>query len=128
VHLPRALARFNRRFNNPLQLRWAGRLRGYGIVQHTGRKSGRAYRTPVNAFRTSDGFVFLVGYGTHSDWVRNLIAAGGGHLVHRGHRYALRDPRLLSGRDGVALLPAPMRLIARLFRSDDVLAVRAARA
>jgi deazaflavin-dependent oxidoreductase (nitroreductase family) len=126
VHLPRALARFNRRFNNPLQLRWAGRIRGYAIIEHTGRKSGRAYRTPVNAFRTPEGFAFLVGYGTHSDWVRNLLAAGGGQLVHRNQRYEISAPKLVSGDDGRAMLPAPMRLLTRLVRAQDVLVVRAA--
>jgi deazaflavin-dependent oxidoreductase (nitroreductase family) len=126
VHLPRVLARFNRRVNNPLQLRWAGRLRGYAIIEHTGRRSGRAYRTPVNAFRTPTGFAFIVGYGTHSDWVRNLLAAGGGQVLHRRQRYEISAPRLLSGPAGWVLLPAPVRLLLRVVRAQDVLVVTAA--
>lgn len=126
MHLPRVLTRFNKRINNPLQLRWAGRIRGYAIIEHTGRKSGKSYRTPVNAFRTSDGFAFIVGYGTQSDWVRNLLAAGGGHVVHRGQRYEISAPRLVSGPAGLALLPAPVRLLLRVVRHSDVMAVDAA--
>jgi deazaflavin-dependent oxidoreductase (nitroreductase family) len=126
VHLPRALARFNRRVNNPIQLRWAGRIRGYAIIEHTGRRSGRAYRTPVNAFRTPDGFAFLIGYGTQSDWLRNVLAAGGGHVVHRGQRYAVSAPRVLTGDEGRALLPAPMRLLTKVVRAEEVLVVTAA--
>ena len=126
MHLPRALTRFNKRINNPLQLRWAGRLRGYAIIEHTGRRSGRPYRTPVLAFRTPDGFAFIVGYGTQSDWVRNLLASGGGHLVHRRQRYEITAPRLLTGAAGLALLPRPLRALLRVVRSEDVLSVTAA--
>jgi deazaflavin-dependent oxidoreductase (nitroreductase family) len=127
VHLPRVLARINRRVTNPLQRHWAGRIPFHGIIEHIGRKSGRAYRTPVLAFRNGEGFAFIVGYGTQSDWLRNVLAAGGGHVVHRGHRYRITNPRLLSGPEGLAQLPAPMSLLLRLVRTSDVLSVDATR-
>jgi hypothetical protein len=49
--LPKRLAGFNARVTNRLTRRVAGRLPGFGIVSHVGRRSGRAYRTPVNVFR-----------------------------------------------------------------------------
>jgi deazaflavin-dependent oxidoreductase (nitroreductase family) len=124
--LPRALARFNRYVTNPIQSRWAGVLPGYGIVEHAGRKSGKTYRTPVNVFRTDGGFVIWLGYGLRTDWLRNLQAADGGTLVHRRRRYTLSAPRVVSGADGVRLLPLPARLMARLVRANDVLLVSAA--
>lgn len=124
MHLPRLLARFNRHVTNPIQRRWAGRIPAHAIIEHVGRRSGRAYRTPVMAFRTPDGgFVFLVGYGTQSDWVRNLLAAGGGTVEHRGRRYQVSDPTLVPAPGGRELLPAPLRLITRLTGSGDVLTV-----
>lgn len=95
----------------------------HGIVEHTGRRSGRGYRTPVLAFSTRDrrGFVFIVGYGLHSDWLRNVLAAGGAGFVHRRRHYALSNPHLLRGAAGWALLPLPARLLARLARVDAVL-------
>jgi deazaflavin-dependent oxidoreductase (nitroreductase family) len=125
MHLPRALARFNRRVTNPIQRRWAGVLPGYGIVEHVGRKSGHRYRTPVNIYPAHDGFVISLFYGTETDWVRNLTAAGHGELVHRGRRYALSNPHIVSGAEGRALLPRPVRLISRLVRNDNVLHVSA---
>ena len=89
MSLPRALAQFNRFVNNPIQRRWAGLLPGYGIVEHVGRKSGKAYRTPVNVFRAEGGFVIWLGYGMRTDWLRNLQAADGGILLHRRKRYAV---------------------------------------
>jgi deazaflavin-dependent oxidoreductase (nitroreductase family) len=126
MHLPRALAAFNRRVTNPIQRRWAGRLPGYAIIEHVGRKSGRSYRTPVLCVRRSGGFAFLVGYGLESDWVRNLLAADGGAVVHRGRRYQVRDVRLVPSPAGRALLPRPLQLITRLAREGDVLTVQIA--
>jgi hypothetical protein len=87
MHLPRALARFNRYVTNPIQRRWAGVIPLHGILEHTGRKSGRSYRTPVLVFGRPGGFAITIGYGLRSDWVRNLLAAGGGGLTHRRRHY-----------------------------------------
>ncbi|WGL53369.1 nitroreductase family deazaflavin-dependent oxidoreductase [Nocardioides sp. BP30] len=123
MHLPRALAAFNRKVTNPLQRRWAGRIPGHAIIEHVGRKSGRAYRTPVLCVRRSGGFAFLVGYGLESDWVRNLLAADGGSVVHRGRRYRVRDVRLVPAPAGQDLLPRPLRLVTRLVHEGNVLTV-----
>jgi deazaflavin-dependent oxidoreductase (nitroreductase family) len=121
MQLPRALARLNRRVTNPLQRLWAGRLPGFGIIEHVGRRSGAVYRTPLNVYRAPGGFVILIDYGPHSDWVRNLQAAGGGQLVHRGQRYVVAEPELLAGGSGRSLLPWPARAVSRLARMDNVL-------
>ena len=92
------MARFNRRFANPLFLRVAGHLPGFAIVGHVGRKSGCAYRTPVNAFRTDEGYVIALTYGSESDWVKNVLAAGSCELHTRGRRVHLSDPRLETDR------------------------------
>ena len=123
MHLPRRLAAFNRHVTNPIQRRWAGRLPGYAIIEHTGRRSGRSYRTPVLCLRRPDGFAFLVGYGLGSDWVRNLLAADGGTVVHRSRRYRVRDVRLVPAPAGRTLLPRPLQLITRLAHEGNVLTV-----
>lgn len=104
MHLPRALAAFNRRVTNPIQRRWAGVIPLHGIVEHTGRRSGRTYRTPVLTFRRGARVSFIVGYGTQSDWVRNLLAAGGGRLEHRRRTYTLSEVRMTHRR----LFPLPL--------------------
>lgn len=95
-------------------------LPGYGIVEHTGRRSGRTFRTPLNVFSAQDGFVIPIAYGRQSDWVRNLLAAGGGAVVHRRRRYLLSNPRIVTGTAARAMLPLYGRLLSRLFRADDV--------
>jgi deazaflavin-dependent oxidoreductase (nitroreductase family) len=92
MRLPDQLARFNRHVTNPIQRMWAGKLPGFGIIEHVGRRSGKVYRTPVNTYRIPDGFAVFLVYGPDRDWVRNLNAAGRGRLVHRGRTYDVTDP------------------------------------
>ena len=46
----------------------------YMVITHTGRKSGMKRRTPVN-YAEVDGEIYCtVGFGSVSDWYRNIIA------------------------------------------------------
>ncbi|GAA3214767.1 nitroreductase family deazaflavin-dependent oxidoreductase [Actinocorallia longicatena] len=91
----RAIARLNKHIGNPIQRLWAPYLPYYALILHTGRKSGRTYRTPVMAFVQDGELVVMLNYGTESDWVRNIQAARTANVVHRGDRYRLADPRVL---------------------------------
>jgi deazaflavin-dependent oxidoreductase (nitroreductase family) len=72
--------------------RW---LPGLGVVIHRGRTSGRQYRTPVNVFpRPSGRYVLALTYGPDTDWVKNVIAAGGCEMLTRGGHIELTAPRL----------------------------------
>lgn len=118
MRIPDPIARFNRHVTNPIQRLWAGRLPGYGIIEHTGRRSGAAYRTPVTVFRTSDGFAVLLMYGRDRDWVKNLMAAGGGHIVHRGRRTPITEPTIVSGEAARDLLPRRAAFVSRRLGVD----------
>jgi deazaflavin-dependent oxidoreductase (nitroreductase family) len=124
--LPKTLARFNLRVTNPVARHVAGRLPGFAIVTHVGRRSGRAYRTPVNLFRSGDSYVIALTYGADAQWVRNVQAAGGCEVLTRGERIRLVDPQIV--RDPRrAPVPAPVRPILAaidvshfmLLRRDD---------
>ena len=115
---PRSVARFNRRFWNPLVLRVAGHLPGFAIVNHVGRTSGRVYRTPVNAFRTDDGYSIALTYGPESDWVKNVLAAGSCALFTRGRWMHLSDPRIETDPSSGSRAPFPVRLALSLFRAS----------
>ncbi len=125
MRLPRALARFNRRVTNPVQMIWAPRAPGFGVIEHVGRRSGAVYRTPMNVFVAPGGFVVLLTYGSATDWLRNVQAAGHAELVHRRRSYRISDPHILTDGSGRALLPAPIRLVSRMARLDDVLRLTA---
>ena len=119
------IARFNRRFTNRLTLRVAGYLPGFAIVNHLGRKSGHAYHTPVNAFRTDDGYIIALTYGSQSDWVKNVLAAGSCELQTRGRRVCLTNPRIETDNSkGWARLP--VRLILDLIDAPQYMRLSAA--
>jgi deazaflavin-dependent oxidoreductase (nitroreductase family) len=111
--LPRRLARVNRVITNRLTAPVARWLPGFGVLVHHGRRSGRQYRTPVNAFRTRDGYVIALTYGM-TDWARNLVAAGGGELLTRGRRVQLTDPHVVFDPSRAELPPIPRRLVGLL--------------
>lgn len=123
--LPHAVARFQRRFVHPFVRGIATVAPGYGLLIHTGRRSGRAYRTPLNVFRAPGGFAILLAYGRKTDWLRNMLAAKGAQVVRQRRRYQLSNPRIVSGAQARAALPFYGRLASRLTRSDEVLLVDA---
>jgi deazaflavin-dependent oxidoreductase (nitroreductase family) len=112
--LSRSVARFNRRATNRLLGPLVPYLPTFCFVIHTGRKTGRQYRTPVNAFRRAGGYMIGLPYGRDSDWVLNVLAAGGCMLEMHGRRMQLTQPRVVRARNGVRAMPAPLRLIGRL--------------
>lgn len=116
--LARRIAHFNKRVTNRLTRPLAPHLPGFGVVIHKGRSSGRTYETPVNVFRRNGDFVIALTYGAQSDWVKNVLAAGGCELVTRGHRYRLDDPRIVHD-EGRALAAGLARPILRLVGAAD---------
>jgi deazaflavin-dependent oxidoreductase (nitroreductase family) len=124
---PRTLARWNKAGLNRLTKHTAPRTPGMGVVIHRGRRSGRRYETPVNVFRTEDGFLFALTYGPGSDWVKNVLAADGGELRTRGRTVRVVAPRLVHDESRRGIRPLE-RQVLRLIGVADFLAVKAAAA
>jgi deazaflavin-dependent oxidoreductase (nitroreductase family) len=116
--LPKSLARFNLVVTNPILGHAAKLLPGFAIVIHVGRRSGREYRTPVNLFRSGDSFVIALTYGADTQWLRNVLAAGGCRVLTRGRVITLIDPRIVrDARRGP--VPAPVRPILAAIGVDE---------
>ena len=109
MHIPRFMRRVNRVFTNPLLGTVAWLVPPLAVVHHVGRKSGRSYRTPVAAIRSSGGYVIPMSYGRDVDWARNMIHAGGCELERLGRRVRLRHPRIVDLRAAAPRLPALAR-------------------
>jgi deazaflavin-dependent oxidoreductase (nitroreductase family) len=120
VVLPRAVARFNRVATNKVLGRLAGRVPTFVAVRHRGRRSGRVYETPINVFRTAGGFVAALTYGPDTDWVRNVLAAGGCELKTRGGWVTVTEPRLVHDERRTPM-PAAVRPLLALPRVVDFL-------
>ena len=123
--ISRRVARFNKHVTNRLTGPFAGWLPGFAIVTHVGRRSGKAYQTPVNVFRDGNRYVFALTYGPGAEWVRNIVAAGGCEIRTRGRTVRLVEPvRFIdSTRRPV---PLPGRWILGLIHVDEFLALHAA--
>jgi deazaflavin-dependent oxidoreductase (nitroreductase family) len=114
----RWLAKINVAFTNRITGLFAGWLPGFGILSHVGRKSGKVYRTPINVFRASNGFIIALTYSSQSEWVKNVLAEGGCELKTRGKKYQLSAPRVV--RDPTRRqFPIPVRLILTLVGADE---------
>jgi deazaflavin-dependent oxidoreductase (nitroreductase family) len=114
----RWLAKINIAFTNRITGLFAGWLPGFGILTHVGRKSGKVYRTPINVFRASNGFIIALTYSGQSEWVKNVLAAGGCELKTRGRKYQLSAPKVV--RDpSRKRFPFPVRLVLRTVGANE---------
>ena len=90
----------------------------FGVLTHVGRKSGKVYRTPINVFRAPNGFIIALTYGSQSEWVKNVLAAGACELMTVGKKYRLSSPRVV--RDPTRRrFPIPVRLVLKLVGADE---------
>lgn len=99
--MPRWLARINKRVFNPLEIRRGVRP----VLIHTGRSSGATYQTPLDAHPIDGGYLFIPMYGSRTDWVKNVMAAGEARLRIAGREIALQSPRLVPKEAAWPLLP-----------------------
>ena len=102
MQVPMWVAKVNKRVFNPIELKRGNRP----VISHTGRTSGKTYRTPLDAHPVDDGFIFVPMYGPESDWIRNVLASGQADLDMRENHYELDRPELLSRDAAWELLPA----------------------
>ncbi|OBH84231.1 MULTISPECIES: nitroreductase family deazaflavin-dependent oxidoreductase [unclassified Mycobacterium] len=126
MQMPQGLARFNRHVTNPIQRLWAGWLPPFGIVEHVGRRSGKAYRTPVNVFSADvdgkPGVAILLTYGPDRDWLKNLKAAGGGRMRRNGKSFGIANPQVVTKAEAAGhVKPRARAVFARLPFEDAVL-------
>jgi deazaflavin-dependent oxidoreductase (nitroreductase family) len=119
MKMSRRLARFNASVTNRVQGLYAWLVPPRAVILHRGRRSGRAYRTPLIALRRDRTLVIALLYGEESDWLRNLSAGGGG-VVRAGRTFTVDPPQVVDIRGASALLAElslPARAYCRLARS-----------
>lgn len=93
----------------PLALRSAGQEGSTtSVVRHVGRRSGRAYQTPVIAAQHDDCFLIALPYGERTDWLQNVLDKGSAAIVTNGHTYQVDRPRVI-----------PMTEATRYFRPRE---------
>jgi len=123
--IPRIVGQWNKVGLNRVTRRIAPWMPGLGVVVHRGRRTGRAYQTPVNVFGAEDGCVLALTYGPDTDWVKNVLAAGGCELRTRGRVISLASPRLFHDEARRGIRPLE-RQVLRVIGVADFLSLKVA--
>ena len=115
--LPKWLGRINKRIFNPMELERGVRP----VLTYVGRSSGETYRTPLDAHAVDGGYVFILNYGSDSDWVRNVLTAGSAQLTIEDVEIELVSPNLISKEVARQLLPEATKMPAGYLRITEYL-------
>lgn len=115
--MPRWWGRVNKRVFNPRAIADGT----WPVLTHVGRTSGATYRTPLGAHPVDGGYLFVLVYGSGSDWVRNVFAANGARLHIDGRELELTAPRLVGEAEAFEALPAEVARPPKLFRITEYL-------
>lgn len=116
--IPLAVGRLNKIGLNRVTRHIAPWMPGLGVVVHRGRRSGTRYQTPVNVFTADDGYIIALTYGPSTDWVKNVLAAGGCELRTRGRVVALTAPRLYRDEAKTGIRPLERTVLGLLGVTD----------
>ena len=100
----RVLGRVHQRYLNATALRRAGRG-SLADLEHIGRRSGTLRHTPLRAFRTADSVVVGINFGSRSDWLLNIRAAGHCRMRLGDQLLELGVPTVVPVREGVRGMP-----------------------
>lgn len=124
----RRVVRFVARFLNPAIMLIAGRrwMPVLGILHHVGRRSGRAYATPLGMRPLGNTFVMPRTFGENAAWYQNVLAAGGCVVTYRGTDYTLVDPEVIDFATAAPAFPRYERLQFRLAGINEYLRLRLA--
>ena len=122
---PRAQAavRAVARLVNPLILLVAGRrwMPVVGILHHTGRRSGRAYATPLGMRPLAGSYVMPRTFGGGAAWYRNVQAAGFGVVTYMGRTEMVGRPEIVDFATAARAFPRYERLQFRLLGINEYL-------
>lgn len=85
----------------------------WSLLRHEGRRSGRAYATPVTASRVPGGFAIPMAFGEEADWYRNIVASRSAAIRWRGSEYRVGDAAALDPDSAIFAFPGWQRTLFR---------------
>jgi deazaflavin-dependent oxidoreductase (nitroreductase family) len=96
----------------------------WAVLRHRGRHSGREYAVPVGLRVSSGSYFIALVFGERTDWVRNVMAAGGCSVRWRGRDIVLTDPTIVPAAEAAFAFPAILRWMMRAVGADQVIRLR----
>lgn len=115
--MPKWWGHVNKRVFNPRAIA-SGK---WPVLTHVGRTSGTTHHTPLDAHPVDGGYLFVLVYGSRSDWVQNVLAAGEARLQVDGTEVELTAPRLIGKDEAFQILPDNVARPPRLLRITEFL-------
>ena len=85
----------------------------YILLRHRGRRSGRAYATPVVGLRVPGGIAIPMAFGEGADWYRNIVAAGAATLRRHGIEQAVTEPNAIDPDSATSPFPNWQKAVFR---------------
>jgi deazaflavin-dependent oxidoreductase (nitroreductase family) len=77
----------------------------FALLRHVGRRSRKTHEIPIMVWRVEDGFVIVLTYGRHVDWLRNLQAASQESLRWHKWEYVFQKPIFIDAKTAEQALP-----------------------
>ncbi|MEN8234872.1 MAG: nitroreductase family deazaflavin-dependent oxidoreductase [Actinomycetota bacterium] len=112
------LTSYHKHVTNPVMVRFfSGRSARNALLHHVGRRSGKPYATPLTAHRSEDTIIVPLPYGTETDWLRNLQAAGQGVVELESRSFTVEEPEVVLIDEVMALLPP---FVVRIVRMHEI--------
>ena len=113
---PQEVLRWLAKVTAPLARPLAGRrwLPIWAVVHHVGRKSSRAYSIPV-AIAVTDSHMYIpVPFGAGTQWVQNVLAAGGCTVRWKGRDVVTTAPEMVGQAEASPAFFPPARPVIRV--------------
>lgn len=118
---------YHKHVTNPVWVRFfAGRSASSALLHHVGRRSGKAYKTPLTAHKSEDTIIVPLPYGTETDWLRNLRAAGQGVVELEGRSFTVDEPEVVPIDEVMPLLPSLLERIVHMHDTEQALRLHVA--
>lgn len=85
----------------------------FAMIRHVGRKSGKAYETPIIVQPIEGGFVIALTYGSEVDWYRNIVAAGHCQILWHRREYTISKIEPMTAEAALPNFSRPEKAILR---------------
>lgn len=113
------------RMTRPIALRSAGREGSHtSVIHHLGRRSGRAFETPVVAVEHEDCVLVALPYGERTDWLHNVLTNGKAEITTGGKRYPIDRPEVIPIADATLYFQPKEQRLHRRFGVETALRMR----
>lgn len=97
----------------------------WAVLRHRGRRSGREYAVPVAVRVTADGYFIPLPFGERTQWMHNVVAAGGCTVRWRGEDLVMADPAIVGIDKAASAFPAALRRLLRAAGVQQFIRLRA---